>query len=59
MSSEKPRFIQVTDEAEIGEIIQGGLGVPFLHRRADTTCWVDANELRAWRNLQRKELRHE
>ena len=47
---DKPKFVSVTDEAEVEELLAdtGDLSKPFPHK-PNGHLWADADELQAWR----------
>jgi hypothetical protein len=48
------KFAPVTDPAEVEEILEkvGDLGTPFPYK-PNGQLWVDADELRAWRDSRK------
>ena len=62
MSTSKPKLTQVTDQAEIDEIRRNvsDLSTPFYYfNRSTGHLWVDADELRVWREKRASQRQSE
>jgi hypothetical protein len=54
MSNDKPRLVEVTDKAEIVQIIDNAGALDFPHgiTTQPGKLWADADDLKRWRKLR-------